>query len=373
MRSKWSLQEILEYNKSDLPDWSFTTWHLRTLGALRRCRTSALGGHIDSCTHCNKLHISYNSCRNRHCPRCQSHKTEQWIKAREKELLNTSYYHLVFTLPSELHEVSLLYSKEVYAGLFKASWSTLDAFGKQGLGIKVGMIAVLHTWGQNLSLHPHLHCIVPSGGVDKNGDWKYPKKRNFLFPVRAMSKMFRAKMVAELRSKKLPIKSSTYKSLFGKSWVVYAKKAFGKPEYVVEYLGRYTHKIAISNARIQDYDKENKLVHFTAKNYKKGGKKQMLVLQSKEFIKRFQLHILPKGFTRIRHYGILSSSWKKKKLPDLQEVLGKRELTKNKPEKKDTHLQCRSCKVGRLKVMAYFGSRGPPDKYAHLLKNIAPY
>jgi len=362
-----SVQCILEANREDLPQWSFTSWHFRTLSAIRRCRTASLGGHIDQCDYCNRLHISYNSCRNRHCPKCQGHKREAWIAARERELLNTPYYHLVFTLPSELNPTALRYSKEVYSCLFKAAWETLKTFGEQELGVQVGMISVLHTWGQNLSLHPHLHCIVPSGGVTKSGRWKTSKKQKFLFPVRGMSKMFRAKMVAGLRSKKLPIAQSTYDVLFSKNWVVYAKQAFGKPEHIIEYLGRYTHKIAISNARIISYDSQRKVVCFTAKNYKKEGKKEVLSLGARDFIRRFQLHILPKGFTRMRHYGILSSCWKKEKLPALQDQIKSGSIIIKPIEKENKHLLCPSCKQGRLTVVCCFGARGPPMEYRLLI------
>ena len=365
-----TLQIILQDKEDQLKEWSFTGWHLRTLHAIRKCRTAALGGHIDRCNCCNALHISYNSCRNRHCPKCQGHKGEQWIGAREKELLHTVYYHLVFTLPSELNPYALKYSKQVYRSLFKASWDTLSCFAEKALQVKPGMIGVLHTWGQNLSLHPHLHCIVPSGGVDKNANWKHNnRKRKFLFPVRAMSQVFRAKMVKELRKQNLPIPQKVYDQLFSKNWVVYAKAAFGKPEYVVEYLGRYTHKIAISDHRIQHYDTQNSHVYFWAKNYKNNGQKQLLNLSTKDFIKRFQLHILPKGFTRIRHYGILSSSWKKEKLPKLQAQLQKQTLQTTRPTRESHHLRCPVCKKGKLITLMTFGIRGPPKAF---LKNINP-
>lgn len=362
MSSQATLQTILEQYQNQLKSWSFTSWHLRTLHAIRKCRTQALGGHIDQCNCCKKIHISYNSCRNRHCPKCQGHKRQEWITARQKELLNTSYFHVVFTLPDTLNCVALNYSNEVYSALFKASWLTLKQFGEQEFNAQVGMISVLHTWGQNLSLHPHLHCIVPAGGVRKNGTWKASKKRKFLFPVKAMSLVFRAKMVAELRKKKLPISKEEYGVLFSKNWVVYAKQAFGKPEYVVEYLGRYTHKIAISDARIMAHNRKKNTVYFSAKNYKKEGKKEVLSLSAKDFIRRFQMHILPKGFTRIRHFGILSSTWKRKKLPKLQQELGGN--LKHEIKKKETlHKRCNFCKKGKLILIESFGVRGPPKKY----------
>ena len=372
MRSKFKVADILEQEQQNLLELAPTSWHLRTLQAIRRCRTRAMGGHIDRCNCCSKLHISYNSCRNRHCPTCQGHKREEWISAREDELLNVPYFHVVFTLPSELNDYALKEGKIIYGSLFKAAWQTLQQFADnpKHLGAKMGMIAVLHTWGQNLSLHPHLHCIVPGGGVTKSNTWKLAKNRGkYLFDVKSMSKVFRAKYVALLRKSKVDIPQKVYDRLFSKNWVVYAKQPFSKPEFVVEYLGRYTHKIAISNHRIQQMDKAKRTVTFSAKNYKKGGQKQNITLSFKDFIKRFSLHILPKGFTRIRHFGILSSSWKKVKLPELQKRLneGKTQIILQKPPLQ--HRKCPSCKKGTLKTVLLFDKRGPPENWRELLTN----
>lgn len=376
MRPTFKVAAILTLEDSNLEQLSFTSWHYRTLLAIKKCRTRALGGHIDQCTCCKQLHISYNSCRNRHCPTCQGHKREQWIQARETELLNAPYFHVVFTLPSELNRFCLLYGKEIYNALFIAAWQTLKKFATTEMEATPGMIGVLHTWGQNLSLHPHLHCIVPNGGVTKAGNWKQGKQgKKFLFAVKAMSTMYRAKFIAQVRKQKLPIPKKTYNQLFKKKWVIYAKKPFGKPEFVVEYLGRYSHKIAISNHRILAINKQLKQVTFSAKDYRKNGAKTIITLTSKEFIKRFQLHILPKGFTRIRHYGILSSSWKKEKLPRLQaQILNKPfvAITKNTTQGAGlkTHLgRCPSCKKGTLITLLTFDSRGPPKQYLKYLKN----
>jgi len=324
MRPAHTVADILEIEQQKLQKLSLTSWHFRALQAIRRCRTLAMGGHIDKCDCCQKLHISYNSCRNRHCPTCQGHKREQWIKARENELLNVPYFHVVFTLPHEFNTFALSHGKIMYSSLFKAAWQTLLQFGAnpKHLGGKMGMIGVLHTWGQNLSLHPHLHCIVPGGGLTKSAKWKSAKNNGkYLFNVKAMSPVFRAKYVALLRKSELKIPKTVYNQVFKKKWVVFAKQPFARPEHVIEYLGRYTHKIAISNHRILKIDHEKRLVTFSAKDYRHGDKKIVLTLSTQEFIRRFGLHILPKGFTRIRHYGILSSSWKKEKLPQLQAEL----------------------------------------------------
>jgi hypothetical protein len=222
---------VLLRNNHPYINKGFNAWQSRTLFALSRCRTAAMGGHIDRCNDlsCGKLHLSYNSCRNRHCPKCQGHKREQWIQARESELLPVGYYHLVFTLPSELHPLALKNPKLVYATLFKTAWSVIKGFGANPsfLGATPRMIAVLHTWGQNLSLHPHLHCIIACGGVDTQGKWKNARgKNNFLFPVKELSKVFRAKYVATLRKQDIKDKA-LFDALFSKDWVVYAKKPFG--------------------------------------------------------------------------------------------------------------------------------------------------
>jgi len=367
---KHKVSDILNQERNNLEAITTNSWQLRTLQAIRRCRTYEMGGHIDKCTSCEKLHISYNSCRNRHCPTCQGHKREEWIGARSSELLPTSYFHVVFTIPHELNPICMKYPKIMYAILFKTAWETLNQFSKnpKHLGAKIGMIGVLHTWGQNLSLHPHLHCIIPAGGVNKNGDWKESKnKGKFLFNVKSISKVFRAKFVAQMR-KELPKQDkSLHDKLFSKQWVVYAKRPFGRPENIIEYLGRYSHKIAISNYRILAINRQKKEVTFSLKDYRKDGKKTVLTLKTKEFIRRFCLHILPKGFTRIRHYGILSSSWKKEKLPNLQQKMGaQKEVSK---KEKETFLnKCPSCKVGDLVPIVVFNNRGPPPKYTYLLK-----
>jgi len=197
---------VLERNSEDLSGICANSWQARTLHALRKCRTAALGGHIDRCDDpaCHRLHLSYNSCRNRHCPKCQGHKREAWIKAREEELLNVPYFHVVFTLPHELNRTCLHSPKEMYGLLFRTAWSVIRDFGNNPkfLGADTGMVAILHTWGQNLSLHPHLHCIVPGGGITARGKWKYANGRGkYLFPVKAMSKVFRARSTEGLRER----------------------------------------------------------------------------------------------------------------------------------------------------------------------------
>lgn len=367
MRTRYEVGTLLRRHEGFILS-SFNRWQVRTLMALSRCRTEAMGGHIDQCNHasCGKLHLSYNSCRNRHCPKCQGHLREKWIAQREEELLNTGYFHVVFTLPSELNPLALQKPKLVYSSLFKAMWATLKGFSSNAdyLDAQLGVIAVLHTWGQNLSLHPHLHCIVPAGGWTKNGKWKKAKgKGGFLFPVKAMSNVFRAKYVALLRKAGIE-DQKLFDTLFSKPWVVYAKKPFGHPRAVVEYLGRYSHKVAISNHRIQNV-KDGEIT-FSVKNYKKGGKKESLTVDEREFIRRFALHILPKGFVRIRHYGFLSNTGKRRNLKKIQRQLGRPKVKVKKEPL--LHKICPICKKGQLETVCMFKERGPPRRWRKRFK-----
>lgn len=370
MHAKYEVADVLDRLGANIEQLGLNTWQLRTLSAIRRCRTAALGGHIDTCDGCGNISISYNSCRNRHCPKCQGEKREQWIKAREADLLPVPYFHVVFTLPSELNQLAMYEPKMVYDSLFEATWQTIQAFGKDprhlntptDKGIKNGMVAVLHTWGQNLSLHPHLHCIIPGGGVDDAGNWRLTKaKGKFLYPVKALSKVFRAKYV-DILKKKLELGRSFYDSLFTKNWIVYAKRPFGSPKSVIEYLGRYSHKVAISNHRIQCTD--SKTVTFSYKDYKTGAQKKEMTLSHSEFIRRYSQHILPKRLVRIRHYGILSSTWKREKLKNLQEKIS----SKPKPAEAKTQKvrPCPCCKKGTLRTILSFDYRGPPSFYQEM-------
>jgi len=355
VQPRYEVANVLRH--TDPEQLALTVHQRKTLRAIGLCRTAALGGHIDACDACGNIRISYNSCRNRHCPKCQGHKREEWICKQEQDLLPCTYYHVVFTLPQELNQLALFQPKRVYGALFDAAWQTLNQFGKTA-GIQLGMIAVLHTWGQNLSLHPHLHCIVPGGGIDKDGVWqKQVRSTKYLFPVKALSKVFRAKYVARIKAAGLTDKA-LIESLFARDWVVYAKRPFGGPKQVIGYLGRYTHKIAISNHRIQEVSGET--VSFGYQDYRDGGKRKVMRLSNVEFIRRFAQHILPPRFVRIRHYGILSTNWKRGKLQALQASL----RVKRQAATVNTLLRkCPCCKTGTLVTIEVFGQRGPPEKY----------
>lgn len=361
MRSEYEVADVLRQSWNDVVSWGLNGWQLRTLRAIKECRTLALGGHIDGCDSCGHIQVSYNSCRNRHCPKCQGHKRVEWIEARESELLPVPYFHVVFTLPDALNGLAIHKPKIIYDALFKAAWETIVAF--TGQNNKAGMISILHTWGQNLSLHPHIHCIIPGGFVNQNEVWKLSKsKGKFLFPVKAMSKVYRAKYVAILRASDLVIEQEIFDALFKKDWVVYAKRPFGSPASVLEYLGRYTHKIAISNHRILAIDDQTVTISY--KDYKDEGQKKTLTLTHGEFVRRFALHILPKRFVRIRHYGFLSSTWKRSKLPDLQDKLNnKTRSCLPEKTKKTLHKTCPCCGTGQMFTILTFDGRGPPDQF----------
>ncbi|MCX6004553.1 MAG: IS91 family transposase [Chloroflexi bacterium] len=338
-------------------------WQLRTLGAIIRCRTADMGGHVDKCLTCGTIRISYNSCRNRHCPKCQGKNREEWIQNRESELLPVPYFHVVFTLPDLLNPLAMNHPKEVYDALFETAWQTIKIFGfdPKYLGGATGMICILHTWGQTMTLHPHLHCIVPGGGLSKSGQWKTAlSKGKYLFPVKAMSKVFRAKYMEGLKRRIGKIDKTLVNDLFRKEWVVYAKRPFCNPQAVIEYIGRYTHKIAISNHRITAID--NDTVTFTYKDYRKGAQKQEMTLQGIEFIRRFAMHILPRGFVRIRHYGILSSTSKGVTIPIIKKQIPvqyhhcpeARSLSAYNPK------MCPCCKKETMVTIETIPKRGPP-------------
>ena len=364
MRAAFEVADVLEKHwLKTLNHPLINSWQLRTLGAIKRCRTSAMGGHVDACTNCGTIRISYNSCRNRHCPKCQGKEREQWIRKREEELLPVPYFHVVFTLPDSLNQLTMHQPKAVYGCLFEAAWNTILTFGKDSkhLGALSGMISVLHTWGQSLTLHPHLHCIVPGGGITVNGKWKSAKTNGkYLFPVKAMSVVFRAKYVQALKERIPDLEKKLVDELFKKPWVVYAKRPFANTKFVIEYLGRYTHKIAISNHRIKNIDEQS--ITFTCKDYRKGGQKHELTLDSMEFIRRFSMHILPKGFVRIRHFGILSSTGKKSTLPLIREQLPVQVSEKNDSRILSLHNPklCPICKTETMVVIELFDRRGPP-------------
>jgi len=320
---------------------SWLTWPQRkVLHAIARCRTAALGGHRDRCVRCGHRTISYNSCRNRHCPKCQTGARNRWLAERSKELLPVRYVHVVFTLPHQLAPLAYQNKRLLYRLLFQASAATLleVAADPRHLGAQIGFLSVLHTWGQNLQHHPHVHCVIPAGGLSADHTrWIQPRYPFFL-PIKVLSRVFRGKFVAGLRREFQPGKLGFYgdqealrdpklfrallRSLFRQDWIVYAKPPFGGPEYVLHYLARYTHRVAISNHRLVAF--QNGQVTFRWKDYAHGNEKRKMTLTADEFLRRFLWHVLPKGFVRIRFFGFLANRRRATLLPICRQVLAAR-------------------------------------------------
>lgn len=299
-------------------------YKLRALSALQKCRTEYMGGHIEACQDCGQVRTAYNSCRNRHCPKCGSIEKEKWIMNREADLLPVKYFHVVFTVPDKLNSLFMNNQVVMYNLLFSVVWDVMKGFGKtdKWIGGIIGATAILHTCGQNLNYHPHLHLVVPAGALMPNGKWKHSRSRGkYLFKVEQLSDVFRARFVEQTRWLKQSgtISGQVPNGLYEKDWVVYAKQPFGGPKQVINYLSRYTHRTAISNDRITNVD--DKTVTFTWKDYKNNYASQTTTLPGEEFLRLFCQHILSPGFTRIRHYGFVSSASKSKSLAIIRKSL----------------------------------------------------
>ena len=320
------VQDIFQsYGNSYKQEHSLSYEQLKVMSAIQKCRTAELGAHIDECECCGAVEISYNSCRNRHCPKCQTLAKERWIDNQKYDLLNVPYFHVVFTVPGALRPIIYQNQRKLYNPLFRAVSETLQdlAADKKFLGAKLGFTSVLHTWGQTLSFHPHIHCIVPAGGLTGSGAWVSSGKK-FFIPVKVLSRKFRGKFLHLLCSQNLdffgeqrhladPVHfQNLVASCYCKDWVVYCKPPFKSAASVVEYLGRYTHRVAISNSRIQNID--NGQVAFKWRDYKDRGRWKVMSIPAPEFIRRFLMHVLPAGFMKIRHYGLLGNRDKTKRL-----------------------------------------------------------
>lgn len=309
--------------------------YYKVVNSIIHCRTDYLGGHIYACDSCDHEITLYNSCRDRHCPRCQAMARALWVEKRMEEVLPVQYFHIVFTIPHELNPIALRNKKEFYTIMFKAVSETLLELGKdpKRLNGQIGFIAVLHSWGQNLMAHNHLHCLIPGGALNTDNEtWNFAEN-DFLFPVPVMRELFRGKFMdyftkavkngkintLTLYKKDKPTFDEIVSNLYKKNWVVYAKEPFDTPDNVVKYLSKYTHRVAISNRRIISF--EDGKVTFSYKDYADNSKKKEMTLSSVEFIRRFMLHILPEKFMKIRQYGFLSNRYKKKKLGIIREYL----------------------------------------------------
>jgi hypothetical protein len=294
---------------------------------LLNCRTAHLGGHVDRCNRCGAMRIVYHSCRNRHCPKCQHLPRERWLEKRKDEILPADYFHVVFTLPHELNAVVLNNKKVMFTILFKAASQTLLTFGENRLGGKLGFMATLHTWDQKLNAHFHLHCLVAGGAISTDGSSWIPSKGNYLFNQRALSLVFRGKfmdhMTRACQQEHLKFAGDQYDSLktvlYGKQWIVDVRDPVKTPDHVLEYLARYTHRVAIANSRITEF-KDGK-VTFKIKN-RKENRNELLTLPAVEFIRRFLLHCLPRRFVKIRHYGFLANRNRSKNLGIIRQLMG---------------------------------------------------
>ena len=305
----------------------------KAINAILNCRTAHLGAHIDVCTECGVLEISYNSCNNRHCNKCQTVAKEKWLHARQEELINVGYFHTVFTVPSELNAIFYQNQKILYNILFKASNETVLTLCQKNLGGQPGITAVMHTWGQNLNYHPHIHQIIPGGVLTKDLKWRKSRDK-FLLPVKIVGKVFSGKFLFYLKQAYDELKffgivkhlenpeefARLIDSLYHKNWVIYSKAPFKSASHVLSYLGRYTHRVAISNNRILSC--ENGIVKFKWRNYKDGDKLKIMSLSAVEFIRRILMHVLPDRFMKIRHYGFLSNNQKQKRLRLAQKFTG---------------------------------------------------
>jgi hypothetical protein len=366
-----------------------STAQYRVLQAVAQCRTAILGGHKAQCDRCGHEEISYNSCRNRHCPKCQGSAQAAWLAARERELLDVPYCHVVFTLPAQLSPLALQNPRVLYSLLFQTMAETLQTIARdpKHLGAEIGFLGVLHTWGQTLHHHPHIHCLVPAGGLAVDGTAWVPCPKRFFLPVRVLSRLFRRTFLTALRQAavqgRLNLEGQCQRwrvpaawrqllmTLQQMEWVVYAKPPLPGPQRVLRYLARYTHRVAITNRRLLACDDGQ--VTFRWKDYQRGNRQRLMTLDAVEFLRRFLLHVLPRGFQRMRHYGFFANGQRKGKLPRCRELLGQVLLApaatspavdasataSTSPPRADA---CPACRVGRMQVQeTWFAQRTARD------------
>jgi hypothetical protein len=332
----------------------------RALRAISLCRTPALGGHLDQCSHCGFRHMVWHSCRNRHCPRCQAEARKRWLEERKSELLPVPYFHVVFTVPDSLNAFALAGPRQFYDILFAAVRETLLVISSdpKHLGARIGALAVLHTWGQTLTLHPHLHCVIPAGGFSLDGRrWLRARRRNFFLPVRVLGRYFRRRFLEMLRQtlrddtafrSRVEHVEDLLVRATSKEWIVYAKRPFGGPEQVLGYLAAYTHRIAISERRIVGFDGDH--VRFLYKDYRDGDREKVMELDANEFLRRYLLHVLPERFVRIRHFGFLANRVRTRSLALAREQLGQTPApaAESEPAPDPSPPRCPQCQIGSM-------------------------
>lgn len=354
----------------------------RVMSAIQLCRTAALGGHVEGCRACGVVRVAYNSCRNRHCPKCQAAVARDWLEARACDLLPVPYFHVVFTLPAEIASIAFQNKKVVYTILFRTAAETLRiiAADPKHLGAGIGLIAVLHSWGQTLSYHPHLHCIVPGGGPSIDGTRWVACRPNFFLPVRVLSRLFRRLFLQALRAAfdtgQLQFFGDTSEvadpqaftrlltSAGRQDWVVYAKPPFGGPEQVLAYLSRYTHRVAIANSRLVSM--ADGKVTFRWRDYRHGRRPRAMTLDAGEFIRRFLLHTLPDGFHRIRHFGFLANGQRAARIKACRILLAKqtqkiKSCVKPAMKAASAARPCPCCGRSMVRITVWYHGQAPPE------------
>lgn len=368
MRTKFELADAVNlFGASLVAGGKLTPLQIKVLGKIASCRTAALGGHEEVCQSCGVVRYSYNSCGDRHCPKCQAAKQAFWIDELMQTTLPVRHYHIVFTVPHQLNTVCLYNHRVYYDLLFAAVWNTLQSFGYSHFGSETGAVAVLHTWGQNLSLHPHIHCLVPAAGYTLDGQWKnIGHSGGYLYPVHQLSDTFKGKFLDSLKralrkQNELSLFNDKVQRAYKTRWVVHCQPSMASAEHVIKYLGQYTHRVAITNQRILNI--ANGKVTFIAKDYRDGSVKKPVTLGGVEFLRRFSMHILPKRFVKIRRYGIYNHTTKRnlaleftvKEKPDIDTAI------KQQPETRQERLErltgvnpciCMVCKTGRMVIIA---------------------
>jgi hypothetical protein len=364
-KNKPELADVIrQFGKQLMLRENLSPRQVKALFNIVQCRTASLGGHEEVCDHCGKIRYSYNSCRDRHCPKCQNTKQAIWVEELIKSTLPVKHYHIIFTVPHCLNKICLWNDRMFYNLLFNAVWRTLHSFGYTHFGVETGAIALLHTWGQNLSLHPHIHCIVPAAGYSLKGEWKHiSRKGHYLYPVHQLSQTFRGKFLDSLKRKIRKLEASSLfanqlQKAYNTKWVVHSEPSLASAENVIRYLGQYTHRVAITNQRILGITDSH--MTFIAKDYRDRARKKPVRMEGVEFLRRFCIHIMPKRFVRIRRFGIYNPTTKRnqglqfapEQKPDIEQLQnpGKKES----PVERIKRLtgfdigQCPACRTGRM-------------------------
>lgn len=369
MRAKFELADVVQTFGADLcAKTNLTPLQLKVLGKISHCRTAALGGHEEACDNCGMVRYSYNSCGDRHCPKCQAAKQAFWIEDLMQNTLPVMHYHIVFTAPHELNAVCLHNQRMYYDLFFAAVWQTLRSFGYTHYGVESGAVAVLHTWGQNLSLHPHIHCLVPAAGYTLDGKWvNIGHSGQYLYPVHQLSEAFKGKFLDSLKralrkKNELTLFNDAVQQAYKSKWVVHCEPSLARAEHVVKYLGQYTHRVAITNDRILNI--ADGKVTFVAKDYRDKAIKKQVALTGIEFLRRFTMHILPKRFVKIRRFGIYNHTVKRnlelqfipEKKPDIEAVIKQQKPPETNMERFErltgvNPCLCPVCKTGKMLVI----------------------